>query len=544
VLRFLVILIAPLALVAADNWRYFQSGPFEVYSAAGNAAGRKALNELEQLRNALRLTLGGEELHSVWPIRLLVFDSERDAAGSPLGSFHLARDAWVGATVRGRSVPLAACVRILLDANTRRMPSSVEQGLISLFSTLRVDGTVVVLGDPVPASSQTDEWSTVHFLTVSPQYGGRAPAFFANLQQGADWSAAYWNAFSRTPEQMENEASHYLAAGVFGTRKVSGAPIDPERQFRPGDVDDLEISVALADLLEGAAAQAAYSEVISQFPESAEALEGLDRFAEAVAAGSISARCLLRYGLTFQDTEQAADAFRKAADLNPLWGEPHYQLALLESNPAQKSRLLTEATELDPRNVGYWRELAETYLTTDSYREAGRAWAGAESAAENEQERERIRLLRRQVEQQREDYLAEQRRLERENREREMARLQEEAVERIRAAERAFNASDPERPEGRPIVEWWEDPRPRRSAVGALERVDCLRGGATLHLRESDGSNVTLQVSVLTRLVILGDEQALSCGPQQPPREVEVQYFAWEGEGSNAAGEAVAVEFR
>jgi len=542
--RFLTILLLPLTLAAADNWRFFRSGPFEVYSSAGNGPARTALNELEQLRNALRLTLGREELGSIWPIRLVIFDSERDAASYPLDSFRLSRDGWMGSIVKGDRVPFAECVRILLDSNTRRIPPSVKEGLMALFSTLRVDGTVVVLGDPVPSAEQNIGWATTHLITVSPQYGGRSPAFFSNLEQGADWSAAYWNAFSKTQEAMEQEARAYLEAGRFETRKVSGAPIDPERQFRPGTVEDLEIGIVLADLLEGEAAREAYREVLARYPGSAEALEGLGRFAEAVDAGSVSARAYLEYGLTLEDRNEAAEQFRRAADLNPHWGEPHYQLALLESNPAQKSRLLTEATELAPRNVEYWTELAETYLSTDSHREAGRAWAGAESAATDAAERESIAQARRQVEQQRADYLAEQRRLERERQEQELARLREEAMARIHEAEEAINASDPEREEGEPLLEWWDDPRPQRSVEGLMDRVDCLRGGATLHVRDSSGAEVNLRVSVLSRLVILGNEQALNCGVQDPPPEVEVQYLASEDERAGFVGEAVSVEFR
>jgi len=542
--RFLIILLAlPLTMSAAD-WTYFESGPFQVYSAAGNQAGRQALNELEQLRNALRQTLGGEDLDTVWPVRLLVFDSASSASGYPLGSFRLLRDAWIGAIVRGSEVPMADCVRILLDANTRRMPPSVERGLLSLFSTLRVNGTVVELGDPVPEPQRDQEWAMMHLITVTPQYGGRSSAFFSNLQQGADWQAAYWNAFSKTPEAMEQEAAAYLAAGRFESRRVSGAAIDPERQFRPGATDDEEMSFVLADALEADPAQQAYSDALARYPESAEALEGLGRYAEAVAAGSTSAHAYLEYGRSLGDPNQAADQFRKAAALNPRWGEPHYQLALLESNPAQKSRLLREATELAPRNVDYWIALAETYISTDSFREAGRAWAGAEGAAEDEQERAGLNALRRQVEQQRADYIAEQERLEREKQEAAIARVREQAMERIREAERAINADDPEREEGQPLLQWWDDPREQRSVTGALEQVDCLRGGATLQMSDGAGGQVMLRVSILSRLVILGDGQTLACGAQEPAREVLVRYLASDREQPGVSGEAVSVEFR
>jgi hypothetical protein len=369
--------------------------------------------------------------------------------------------------------------------------------------------------------------------------------FFSNLQQGADWFAAYSNAFGKRPEEIQAEAAAYLARGDFGTRKLSGAPINPEHDFRALDVDDLEISIVLADLLEGEATERAYEAVLATHPATPEALEGLGRYADAIAAGSKSARCHLAYGLTLADDLKASDAFRTAADLNPRWGEPYFRLAMLEGNPAQKSRLLTEATELEPRNVEYWKELALTYLSTDSYREAGRAWARAESAAVDDAERERIREARRLVEQQRADFLAEQRRLEQEKREAELARLQDEMMQRIHAAEEAANASDSDAPEDRKIVEWWDDPRPQQKVSGTLERVDCLRGSAKLLIHRYDGEAISLSVPNTQQIVILGGgEQTLACGPQDPPRNVVVEYFVGADENQGTAGEVAAIDFR
>ena len=44
---------------------------------------------------------------------------------------------------------------MFLDANTNRMPESIENGLIALFSTLDVEGTHVTLGIAVPPQNAT-----------------------------------------------------------------------------------------------------------------------------------------------------------------------------------------------------------------------------------------------------------------------------------------------------------------------------------------------------------------------------------------------------
>jgi hypothetical protein len=218
---------------------------------------------------------------------------------------------------------------------------------------------------------------------------------------------------------------------------------------------------------------------------------------------------------------------------------------MLEGNPAQRSLLLTKATELEPREVEYWKELAETYLSTDSHREAARAWAGAESAAVDEQERESIRQARRRIEQQRADYLAEQRRRERERREQELARLRGEMMDRIHAAEEAANADDPGASEDRRVVEWWDDPRPRDSMSGTLDRVDCHGAAATLLVKRHSGETVRLFVPDPSQVVILsGGEKTLGCGRQEPPRNVVVEYYTDVDENQDTAGEVAAIDFR
>ncbi len=543
-LRFLIILLLPFVLNAQD-WVLFRSGPFEVYSAAGNRPGREALNELEQLRNGLRQTLGAEELHSVWPIRLVVFDSPRQARNYPLGSFRLARDSWVGAIVKDRPVPYRDLVRILLDANTNRMGEEVERGLVGVFSTLDVEGTIVTLGAPIPADQRDAGWARVHMLTVTPEYGGKARVFFSVLEKVADDFAAHKNAFSKTPQEIAAEVEAYFAAGQFGVRRLSGAPIDPRRDFRARQVDPLLMRVILADLLEGDAARAAYTAILNDAPESPEALEGTGRLGEAIAAGSESARCYLRAGLAEKDKTKSAAAFQKALELNPRWAEPNVRLAEIDSNPAMKIRRLVKATELDPRNVAYWRMLAETYLATNAFPEASRAWAGAERAAADEAERERILQARIDVQAQRADFLAEKRRQEREAREKELARLREEMMTRIRAAEEEVNADDPDQPSDRKVVDWWDDPRPKEKVSGTLERVDCRRGSAALTLKTYDGGEIRLAITDPGQIAILGGgEKALGCGPQKPPPNVTVEYFIQDNPKGKTSGEVVAVDFR
>jgi len=52
---------------------------------------------------------------------------------------------------------------------------------------------------------------------------------------------------------------------------------------------------------------------------------------------------------------------------NPRWGEPHFQLAKLLSNPPARIAELKRAADLEPRNVQYWQTLAEAQTTSNLY---------------------------------------------------------------------------------------------------------------------------------------------------------------------------------
>ncbi|MCW5983109.1 MAG: hypothetical protein KIT09_33780 [Bryobacteraceae bacterium] len=525
---------------AAGNWTLYRYGPFDVYTSGSARPARETLNELEQLRNAVGLVLGRQDLRPVWPIRVILFDSNSEAQRYPLSAFNRSRDGWVIALAPGGKAPLAEVARILVEDNTGRMPPSVETGLYRVFSTLDVQGTRVALGEP-PAD-RTLEWALMHLLTVTPEHGGKARVFFSNLQQGADWVAAYHNAFAKTPAEIEAEADQYLKAGVFGTRPLSGASINPQRDFPPRRVEPAMAQVLLADLLNGDAAAEGYRAALNESGKLPEALEGLGMYAEAIDADSRSAACHAAYAGGEQDETKAREALQKAISLNPRWAAPLVRLAELESNPAAKVAHLKKATELEPRNVSYWQTLAEASLAAKDFNEAGRAWAAAERAATTDEDRERLRVARRQVETERTEHAERKQQAE----QAQIQKLRDEMMARIREAEQRAKRDDPAAPADRKVVDWWDDPRPKNKASGTLDRVDCARGAVRLVLKTDDGKQLQFSMPDPSRVVVLGGsgEQTLACGPQKPPRRVSVEYYSQPDEKQKTAGEVNVVEFR
>ena len=539
----LVVLLLPALLIAGDHWTRFQYGPFEVLSAAGKKPGRETLNAMVQLRAVLGLVLGKQEMQPVWPLRVVVFNSPRQARGYRLSSFRLSRDAWVCGLLKNTAFPMRQGARILLDSSTGRMPAGIENGLLGVLSTLRIDGTRITLGIPVAPSLRGLDWARLHLFTVSPRYSGRVRVLFSNLQEGAGWDAAYQNAFEETPAEINAEVDAYLAAGKFPTRLVSGAPVSV-RGFHSRDFGPAYIQVALADLLEGKAARAAYRTILNQYPGNAAALEGIGLYGKAIQAGSKSARCWLQFGRRQKDPAKARAAFKKAAKLNPRWAEPYVQMASADTELTLRARDWKMAAALAPRNAAYWQALAETYEKLHDYTAAGRAWTGAENAAADESKRARFLKARLAVERQRTEYLAAQRKRAADQRRKEDEQARAEAMAAIHAAEKRAAAGAPPAPANRKVVPWWNDTRPKQTITGLLTKVECVSGVIRLVIESSGGGATRLLIRDPSQVVLMGGgKRSLACGPQHPPRRISVEYFPEPDKKLRSAGDVSLIQF-
>src|SRR5713226_7618617 len=71
-----------IALLAAPafgaDWVEYRSGPFHLFSNAGDRAARERLTQLEQLRYVLGPMLGKSELQTMWPVHLALFASQKE----------------------------------------------------------------------------------------------------------------------------------------------------------------------------------------------------------------------------------------------------------------------------------------------------------------------------------------------------------------------------------------------------------------------------------------------------------------------------------
>jgi len=501
-------LCLPLLAAPAERWVEFRSGPFVVYSSAGERAGRETLGVLEQLHWGLAAVLSQQELKTRWPVRVLV-------RKGPVVALRLGRDAYTGALPGNAPIPrewLRECARMLMETSAGRLPAEFESGLADFYSSFEMRGSTMLAGQALPPAERNLNWARVHLLSTQAEYSGKLRVLLYNLRQGADPEPAYANALGKTPAEIERQAAAHLAAGQFATVELSGRPLNPLRDFT-ARVPSLDPAILLADLTLD---HAAYEAILKRQPESVEALEGLGlaaareqrmeearRQLEAAAkAGSKNARVWLEYGRLAGDRA----ALEKAAQLNPAWAEPHFLLAQRETDFKRKIEHLKTAVALEPRNPAYDQALQ------------------AQRAAIKEFE------------------AAERRRAEEEKR-RELERLKAEALARIRAAEARANRQDPPELAERKIEPWWEGPRPEGKVRGRLRQIDCLRGVLRLVI-EDGGKTTRLAIRDPKQVVVLGGGTLeLGCGPQRAPRLVVVEYFVKADPKLATAGEVATIEY-
>ena len=112
--------------------------------------------------------------------------------------------------------------------------------------------------------------------------------------------------------------------------------------------------------------------------------------AELAAGGKISRR-IARADFS---RKVLSRRYQMAIKANPRWGEPHFRMAQMQSNPAQRIAELKNAATLDPRNVSYWQTLAEAQTGANLYADAQKSWTAAMKAAPTEPERARLRQAR------------------------------------------------------------------------------------------------------------------------------------------------------
>jgi hypothetical protein len=499
------------AMKAEDRWVYLRSDGFELFTDAPGRAGRILLVRLEQFRYALGKILGKAELTIIPPAQVYLFKTAKEAAQySAGGAIQTGREhVSIVMTTDGPSEDFQRrLAKLLIESNTDRMPGDLERGLIALFSTLEVTGIRITVGKPVGTAERNTDWARMHLLAVDPQYYGKLPILFYNLQKGAEDDPAYRNAFGKSKAEIEAEVERYKAAGNFSTTSLSSRPMSAEHDFPDKPVEPDLMQDKLAGVLHEQEFLAKYQALLS-------------------AARSDTAN---------------KEALEQAIQLEPKQAEPRFLLAQRESDVRKRIELLKAAIALDRRQAAYWQALAESYAAINDYKETAKAWRSAEQASATAAERDKMHRAWLDVERQRLDYEEAEKKRAAEENERDLRKLKDAEIAKLRALEARVNQGAPE-PAGAKVEPWWNGPSPSGRALGMLKQVDCLGKQARLIIQTSDGKVTKLLVRDPTKIVIVGaNQQALGCG-RQKPRKISVEYFPKPDARLATAGDVATIEF-
>jgi hypothetical protein len=403
------------------------------------------------------------------------------------------------------------------------------------------------------------DWARVHLLAVDPEYYGNLRVLTYNLRKGVDEDAAFRNAFSKTPEQIEIQAQSHLAAGQFQVTSISPLPMSPV-DFPERSVEPAGAQLAIADLLLGDSSRTEYRDLINHKEHAAEAWEGLGMlalrdkqtgeartdFASAIAAGAKSASCYMEYARLEPDNAKALTALERAVKINPKLGEPHFLMAQRQTEMPKRIQELKLATKLDPRNQSYWEALAQAYLDDHNFPLAEQAWKSAEQSASTPGDRARLERERLDVEGKRLDWEDAEKRRKADEAAREIDRLKQQARADLHALEARANQGQSAASPNEKVVPWWDGAEPTATASGVLKQVDCVGKRLRLVVQTDEGKTIKLLVADPKQVAIIGGggsgDLKLGCGTR-PARRVKVGYAPKANAKIATTGEVATIEF-
>lgn len=544
----------------ASEWIKVSTARFDVYTNAGERAALDLVSGFNRVHGSFGVAGRGTPV----PFRAVVFRSEREyrpyRPGDTAGAFYQGgpdRDYIVMyAGAQSRRALLHEYIHVLLSHSTRRLPQWVEEGMAEFYSTAEVTGGKLRLGGAIPAhisklrsgkwlppetlaaidsSSEhyrnkdraqlfyAQSWALIHMLSLSPGWRQGMPGFIEEVASGRPQAAAFREAFGREFRDAWETLEGYVRAQRF---PVVELPADADEYAAPSatPVAPLEAALVLAELFlrvgRREEAVRAYEEIARRHPSSPEAAAGLGalalagrryeearrHLARAIDLGSREAATFFEYAMLLRETKadpEVVDAqLRRTIELSPVHAEAHFLLGvrLTEDRPSEAIGHLLQATQLLPRQPGFWHALAM------AHRRLGQDEAGQIAA-------------RRSLD----------------------AAVTSEDKEMAEAAVRLFeDRGRPASRRRRPAVtapDSWKNRAGTQRAEGTLSRVECLGRQARFHIKTAD-STLALFVENPGE-VLLGNSTSVtfefSCGVQKP-RPVAVEY--------DDDGNLTSIEFR
>lgn len=394
----LTLVVAGLAEGADRKWVKMRSANFELFTSAGERAGRRTIQEFERTRSFFGQMMQ-RELSNPIPVRIVLFRSKKEylpyRPGEVAAAYYLpGRDADLIVLVAGSesSVAIHEYVHLLVRHSGLQLPLWMNEGLADLYSSMRQVGGQFVVGyaDPgrvailreekwVPLEQvlaadhdsrhytekeragkfYAESWALTHMLNFSQEYRPKVTELLQLLDAGTPSVTALETVYGVTIEELQRKVRSYVRQD-----RVNGAVFDIklEKSAERPSVEPaagLEVDLLLADLLSKTQkteeARAMYEMVSSENPEVPGPHEGLGD---------------LEYQLG--DKDQARIHFGRAFELgsNNLRMLKRYARLQREAGDEKIVMTLLRAVQTSPEDVETRLVLASQHLQKDSYWQA------------------------------------------------------------------------------------------------------------------------------------------------------------------------------
>jgi len=518
------------AAVSAESWQKINAGPFEIYATDDIRAAKILLGTLEQLRGQLGDMIGVAEPKPLWPIRIVIAKGQRPTRLTLTTAVH------------SMLLPEAAMSRnqkrdilsILLKTNAGPLEPSLEDGFLTVLSTIDADRPRVTLGTVPTAERQTPDWVLLNYLITNDLYRGRLRVFLSNLMKGTDKPTALRNAFEKEEAALREEAK--AARASFAPVTFAARPIYPEREYRARDIESTEgrLQLAIAQLADPNLRDNARRVCSSQATEPeaqacvavAYELDNKPDLAALEAEKALTFHRMLYLAAVGQpDRLKHQQHLFTLLQLKPIYPEAALAFASKENDPAKAFKALKDAAPAALRDANYQSQLAKWAQSAGLFPDEAKAWAAAERAAFNPQQKEALRQARLGAQDRRYEAEAQARREAEEARLKDIERVRQESLRRVREAEaKARGQLTPLEP-GTKIERWWDGEQPTSTLTATLVRVECLSAGkARFGLATENGKITTFDVDNPSKLILSGagaETFSFSCGTQKPARRVK-----------------------
>jgi hypothetical protein len=306
---------------AKGFWLKVASANFEVYTTAGEDAGRNLVLRFERLRTVLRPALawaGSREK----PVCIIAFQSNDEFQPyTPVGrasGFFLsgARRDFVVLESPAPETRTAAHEygHVVIAQSGLQLPVWLTEGLAELYSnidggpsdtnvvvgrfirgrvlSLRRDGWIglselfsagarspVFTSPALVESAYAESWLLAHMLAMDPRYAGHFQSFLSVIQTSGA-REAFDTVYGKSITQVERDLRAYLEAGQANARRLTGVPAETTESIEVQREADFEARLALAEMLVGYSgrseqAREVYRQMARDYPLRPEVEDGM-----------------------------------------------------------------------------------------------------------------------------------------------------------------------------------------------------------------------------------------------------------------------------